>query len=176
MSAEYSNYPSTSRLSPNPNPRRLPAPPTITSKDAKRTSRPLPKIPRALVCKQCGTCITSHNVLLPSSSIPPNSRAFRGFIGKASLFTEIYNVNLAKPGVQLMATGAHTMQEITCATCSTYVGWKIVRAHESSETWKEGYFLLELENLHLQTDLVDSANMSPNPRRTSSSGSDSDGL
>lgn len=85
-----------------------------------------------------------------------------------------YNVNLAKPGVQLMATGAHTMQEITCATCSTYVGWKIVRAHESSETWKEGYSLLELENLHLQTDLLDAANMSQNPRRSSSSSSDSD--
>ncbi|KIM40115.1 hypothetical protein M413DRAFT_446269 [Hebeloma cylindrosporum] len=149
-------------------PRRLPAPP----KSSKRISRPLPKIPRALVCKGCGTCITSHNVLLPASSIPPDSRSFKGFSGKASLFTETYNVVLAKPGVQLMATGAHTMQEITCATCSTYLGWKIVRAHEASESWKDGHSLLELEKLFLQTDVL---NDDPAyPRRTSSSGSDSD--
>lgn len=73
-----------------------------------------------------------------------------------------------------MATGAHTMQEITCGTCSTYLGWKIVRAHESSETWKEGHSLLELENLRLQSDLADTLNPSPNPRRTSSSSSGSE--
>jgi len=73
-----------------------------------------------------------------------------------------------------MATGAHTMQEITCATCSTYLGWKIVRAHEASESWKDGHSLLELENLHLQTDPHDILNDSAYPRRTSTSGSDSD--
>lgn len=46
-------------------PRRLPA----TPQQSKRASRPLPKIPRALVCKQCATCITSHNFLLPSSAV-----------------------------------------------------------------------------------------------------------
>lgn len=72
-----------------------------------------------------------------------------------------------------MATGAHTLQEITCGTCSTYLGWKIVRAHESSETWKEGYSLLELENLRLQSDFTDTSDQQLNSRRTSS-GSESD--
>jgi len=85
-----------------------------------------------------------------------------------------YNVVLAKPGVQLMATGAHTMQEITCAACSTYLGWKIVRAHEVSESWKDGHSLLELEKLYLQTDSLGVLDDSTQPRRTSSSGSDSD--
>jgi len=40
------------------------------------------------------------------------------------------------------------MQEITCASCSSYLGWKIVRAHNRSERWKEGHHLLELELLH----------------------------
>ncbi|KAF9566749.1 hypothetical protein CPC08DRAFT_703718 [Agrocybe pediades] len=144
-------------------PRRLPLPPT--TQDSKRTSRPLPKIPRLprpLACKQCHTCITSDNFLLPQSAIPPDSRTFRGFSGKASLFTETHNVVLAKPGVQLMATGAHTMQEISCAICSFYLGWKIVRAHESSESWKDGHCLLELEHLYSQIDTVD-----PTSRRTS---------
>lgn len=46
-----------------------------------------------------------------------------------------------------MDTGAHTIQELTCTTCSSYLGWKIVRAHEFPEKWKEGNYLLELELL-----------------------------
>jgi len=151
-----------------PTMRKLPAVPV----QSRRVSRPLPKIPRALICKKCGTCISSYNVLLPLSSIPPGSRAFRGFSGKASLFTETYNVTLAKPGVQLMATGAHTMQEITCGTCCEYLGWKIIRAHEKSESWKDGNCLLELENLNTQPDPILMPD-DPTPRRRSSdSGSD----
>ena len=70
-----------------------------------------------------------------------------------------------------MATGAHTMQEITCGTCSEYLGWKIIRAHEKSESWKDGNCLLELENLNVQSDSLKPE--SPTPRRRfSASGSD----
>ncbi|KAJ3539202.1 hypothetical protein NMY22_g4838 [Coprinellus aureogranulatus] len=148
----------------------IPAPPP-SSTESKRSSRPLPKIPRALTCKQCQAVITSNNVLFPSSKMPPNSRAFRGFAGKASLFTETYNVREAQPGIQLMATGAHTMSEVSCGSCHTYLGWKIVRAHEEPEKWKEGKFLLELEHLHAQADHIAPLNLRA-PHR-SSSGSDS---
>lgn len=43
-----------------------------------------------------------------------------------------------------MDTGAHTVQECTCARCGAYLGWRVARAHEASEKWKEGRFLLEL--------------------------------
>ncbi|KAJ7084412.1 hypothetical protein B0H15DRAFT_849082 [Mycena belliarum] len=128
--------------SPPASPRRLPSVPS-----KRLTHRPLPPIPRPLSCKTCKTCITSCNALLPASAIPSESRSFRGFSGKASLFTETYNVNLSRPTVQLMATGAHTMQEITCSSCTAYLGYKIVRAFESSERWKESSFLLELAEL-----------------------------
>lgn len=66
------------------------------------------------------------------------------------------------------------MQEITCLTCSSYLGWKIVRAHEESERWKEGNCLLELENLHVQIDTIAPLNVPSNPSRPDSdSGSDS---
>jgi hypothetical protein len=71
-----------------------------------------------------------------------------------------------------MATGAHTMQEITCGTCCEYLGWKIIRAHEKSESWKDGNSLLELENLNTQSDPI----LVPDPtprRRSSDSGSES---
>lgn len=133
-----------------PSRRRLPSLPRARPVSA---TRPLPPIPRPLWCKECRTCITSINHLLPLSAIPPESRAFRGFSGKASLFTEVQHVTLSRPSVQLMATGAHTMAQITCAKCSAYLGWQIVRAHETSEKWKEGNFLLELENLYAITDM-----------------------
>ncbi|RDB25077.1 hypothetical protein Hypma_007908 [Hypsizygus marmoreus] len=152
-------------------PRRLPPVP-VAPRSARPTSRPLPQVPRALACKQCGTCITSTYVLLPTSAYPQDSRLFRGFSGKASLFTETYNVKLSRPGVQLMATGAHTMQEITCSSCSLYLGWKILRAHEHSEKWKEGNCLLELENLYHDTDGFPSPLV--HPRGSMSSDSDSD--
>ncbi|TFK22556.1 hypothetical protein FA15DRAFT_695619 [Coprinopsis marcescibilis] len=159
---------STLTVEPRSSPvRRLPSLPAD-----RRISRPLPtpKVPRALVCKQCQANITSNNVLLPVSRIPPDSRpTFRGFSGKASLFTETYNVKLAKPGVQLMATGAHTMSEITCGSCHIYLGWKILKAHEASERWKEGYFLLELEHLFAKND--DVAPLSLRPRSRLSYGS-----
>ncbi|KAM6502264.1 hypothetical protein JOM56_002241 [Amanita muscaria] len=132
-------------------PRRL-LPPVPSSPSPRRTSRPLPRIPGSLACKKCHTSITSIQVHLPPSAYPPDSRAFSGFLGKASLFTETYNVKLARPSVQLMVTGAHTMQEITCSQCATYLGWKIVRAHEHSERWKEGNCLLELECIYSLED------------------------
>ncbi|KAJ3814561.1 hypothetical protein EV368DRAFT_49956 [Lentinula lateritia] len=158
-------------LLPKPpgSPRRLPSVPK-----ERPSSRPLPPIPRALACKECMTVITSISLLLPLEAIPPESRAFRGFSGKASLFTEIRNVTLSVPRVRLMATGAHTMQELTCSKCSVYLGWKINKASEQSERWKEGHFLMELENLCARMD----PNSSPRTRprhlpRPASSSSDS---
>ena len=70
-----------------------------------------------------------------------------------------------------MATGAHTMQEITCGTCREYLGWKIIRAHEKSESWKDGNCLLELENLNTQSDPL---MPDPTPRRRSTDSGSSD--
>ncbi|TFY51481.1 hypothetical protein EVJ58_g10541 [Rhodofomes roseus] len=66
---------------------------------------------------------------------------FRGYKGKAVLYASTLNTVLAAPSILLMDTGAHTIQEAACAPCGTYLGWKIVRAHEASEKWKEGRFL-----------------------------------
>ncbi|KAF5370883.1 hypothetical protein D9758_002059 [Tetrapyrgos nigripes] len=72
-------------------PRRLPSLPLERSPSSSRptSTRPLPPIPRALACKKCKTTITSISLLLPLEAIPVHSRAFRGFSGKASLFTDM---------------------------------------------------------------------------------------
>jgi hypothetical protein len=73
--SEYATSSSTLRLEPTP-PRRLPSVPASSRAslspsvvESRRSSRPLPKIPRALTCKLCQAVITSHNVLLPLSQV-----------------------------------------------------------------------------------------------------------
>lgn len=53
----------------------------------------------------------------------------------------------SKPSILLMDSGAHTVEEFACLKCSTLLGWRIVRAHEWPEKWKEGYSVLELSLL-----------------------------
>ncbi|KAF7376168.1 Yippee domain-containing protein [Mycena sanguinolenta] len=126
---------------------------------AVKARRRLPTVPStARVPRR--SCVTSFNAALPASAIPPESRSFRGFSGKASLFTETYNVTLLPAKVQLMQTGAHLLAEITCTTCTAYLGYKIVRAMEASEKWKESRFMLELAELE-------------NPHRPGANGLDS---
>ena len=55
------------------------------------------------------------------------------------------NVRYDRPSIQLMTSGAYTIQEIVCLGCSSYLGWKMIHAHERSERWKEGKHILELE-------------------------------
>ncbi|KAK7472855.1 hypothetical protein VKT23_000963 [Stygiomarasmius scandens] len=136
---------------PPPTPRRLPSLPQSGPASRPRP-RPLPPIPRALACKKCQSLVTSVSLLLPLESIPVHSRAFRGFSNRVSLFTEIQNVRLSPPKVRLMSSGAHTVQELCCVKCSCYLGFKILRAHERSERWKEGHYLLELEKLAARLD------------------------
>ncbi|KAF8210301.1 hypothetical protein K438DRAFT_1710935 [Mycena galopus ATCC 62051] len=133
---------------PQPRARPLSRPlPPMPDTPPSLSARRLPTVPRPLSCKQCSACITSYNAVLPASAIPEDSRSFRGFSGKASLFTETYNVTLLPGKVQLMQTGAHLLAEIQCTACTAYLGYKILRAFEKSESWKEGRFLLELAEL-----------------------------
>jgi len=55
------------------------------------------------------------------------------------------NVRYDRPSIQLMTSGAYTIQEVICLVCTAYLGWKMIRAHERSERWKEGKHILELE-------------------------------
>ncbi|OBZ77380.1 hypothetical protein A0H81_02748 [Grifola frondosa] len=99
-----------------------------------------------LACKSCFTLITDHDHLL--------SKAFRGHAGKGALFSLVFNVSLDPPCILLMNTGAYTIQEFACSTCRSYLGWKIIRAHEEPEKWKEGKCVLELELLVARGETV----------------------
>jgi len=61
------------------------------------------------------------------------------------LYSSRMNVRYDRPSIQLMTTGAYTIQEVICLVCSSYLGWKMIHAHERTERWKEGKHILELE-------------------------------
>lgn len=108
-----------------------------------------------ITCKHCHIAVGTKNAVL--------SRAFRGHSGKAVLLTEAINVSLDKPSVLLMDSGAHTIQEFTCAQCEAYLGWKVVRAHEQSEKWKEGKFIFELDAVNDIPDAAAACASAPQP-------------
>jgi len=122
--------------------RPLPAVPLTRLDDhvVLRSASPVP-ISRPLACKTCKTCITF------SDATVSGPREFKGFFGKASLFSQVDHITLALPVVQLFVTGAHVCQTACCASCASQLGWKIVGAYQPSEQWKEGTYLLELETL-----------------------------
>ena len=79
------------------------------------------------------------------------------------------NVIYSKPSILLMDSGAHTVEEFSCEKCSTLLGWRIVRAHEWPEKWKEGYCVLELSLLEEQ---ISDRSSSPSPSSNLSVSSD----
>jgi hypothetical protein len=44
---------------------------------------------------------------------------------------------------RILMTGAHVVQDIFCKSCDQKLGWTYVEAHHSSQTYKEGKFVLE---------------------------------
>jgi len=170
--------------------RRLPDIPQnrTVSRAASVSPRPLPSVPRNLLCKGCKACISSFGRSVsrkvvrkrPFSidrpcilNVVPDSDerrfVFPGICWRSPTFyrnvsddhrnyirkltpLRSYNVRFAPPTVQLMLSGAHTIQEISCLVCDQYLGWKFVRAHQETEGWKDGYYLLELEHLKGSND------------------------
>ncbi|CAA6656743.1 unnamed protein product [Spirodela intermedia] len=44
---------------------------------------------------------------------------------------------------RLMMTGMHTVSDLFCSGCGSLLGWKYEVAHEKSQKYKEGKFIIE---------------------------------
>ncbi|TFK99911.1 hypothetical protein BDV98DRAFT_487474, partial [Pterulicium gracile] len=122
----------------------LPASPRMTEPAfncSPAAPRPLPSVPNRLLCKLCNAAITNHSLICTRK----HSQFFRGFLGQAKLYVEASNTILARPKAQLMLSGAHVTQLVSCATCEAYLGYKIISTRHKDEQWKEGRWLLECE-------------------------------
>lgn len=53
------------------------------------------------------------------------------------------NITAGRSEERLMITGLHTVADIFCVNCGSNVGWKYEAAHEKSQKYKEGKFILE---------------------------------
>ncbi|GJV89100.1 yippee-like protein [Tanacetum coccineum] len=56
-----------------------------------------------------------------------------------------YKVNVTAGPIEerMMLSGLHTVTDIYCVCCGQIVGWKYETAHEQSQKYKEGKFVLE---------------------------------
>ncbi|XWS52098.1 hypothetical protein CRYUN_Cryun11dG0038000 [Craigia yunnanensis] len=90
---------------------------------------------RSYRCKFCRT-----HLALPDDLV---SRSFSCRRGKAYLFNNAVNVTVGALEERMMFSGMHTVTDIFCCCCGQIVGWKYEAAHEESQKYKEGKFVLE---------------------------------
>ncbi|GMI65870.1 hypothetical protein like AT2G40110 [Hibiscus trionum] len=86
-------------------------------------------------CKHCFT----HMALLDDII----SKSFHCGHGKAYLFDKVVNITVGEKEERMMMTGMHTVVDIFCVGCGSIVGWKYESAHEKTQKYKEGKFILE---------------------------------
>eukprot|EP00759_Apiculatamorpha_spiralis_P011436 PhF_6_TR18878/c8_g1_i1/m.27481 len=75
------------------------------------------------------------------------SRQFQGRHGKAYLIANVLNVTPGPLEDRTLMTGLHTVCDIFCTVCDTLLGWKYEHAHEPSQKYKEGKYILEKQKI-----------------------------
>lgn len=98
--------------------------------------------PQIYTCANCRTHLTSHDEII--------SKSFHGRHGRAYLFDYCVNVKIGPAEDRLLITGLHSVSDIFCKRCEALVGWTYSRAYENSQKYKEGKFIVEKINLHLE--------------------------
>lgn len=86
-------------------------------------------------CRHCNTHLGLADDVI--------SRSFHCRHGRAYLFDNVVNITVGEKEERLMMTGMHTVVDIFCVGCGASVGWKYEAAHEKSQKYKEGKFILE---------------------------------
>ncbi|XP_022978314.1 protein yippee-like [Cucurbita maxima] len=87
-------------------------------------------------CKHCKTHLALQKDII--------SRTFHCRHGKAYLFNNIVNVTVGELEKRMLITGLHTVVDIFCVGCGSILGWKYEIAHDKSQKYKEGKYILEM--------------------------------
>jgi Yippee zinc-binding/DNA-binding /Mis18, centromere assembly len=114
------------------------------SRDAQRVNDSMVYLdgPQVYTCAQCRTHLTSHDDII--------SKSFHGRHGRAYLFDQCVNVNMGPSDDRRLITGLHTVCDLFCRRCKTLVGWTYLKAYEASQKYKEGKYIIEKINLHME--------------------------
>ncbi|XP_019059304.1 PREDICTED: protein yippee-like At3g11230 isoform X3 [Tarenaya hassleriana] len=86
-------------------------------------------------CKICNTHLALYEEIV--------SKSFQCSHGKAYLFNKVVNVTAGEKEDRMMITGLHTVADIYCVKCGSYLGWKYEVAYEENQKYKEGKSVLE---------------------------------
>lgn len=98
--------------------------------------------PQVYTCSHCRTHLTSHDDII--------SKSFHGRHGRAYLLDQCVNVVTGPEEKRRLMTGLHVVCDIFCKRCNGMVGWTYSKAYEPSQKYKEGKFIIEKINLHLE--------------------------
>ena len=74
----------------------------------------------------------------------------QNLVGRAYLFDQCVNVTIGPVEDRMLITGLHSVCDIFCRRCKGMVGWTYARAYESSQKYKEGKYIIEKINLHIE--------------------------
>eukprot|EP00555_Chaetoceros_dichaeta_P002454 CAMPEP_0198251364 /NCGR_PEP_ID=MMETSP1447-20131203/2212_1 /TAXON_ID=420782 /ORGANISM="Chaetoceros dichaeta, Strain CCMP1751" /LENGTH=446 /DNA_ID=CAMNT_0043936355 /DNA_START=259 /DNA_END=1599 /DNA_ORIENTATION=+ len=98
--------------------------------------------PRIYTCGECRTHLTSHDEII--------SKSFHGRHGRAYLFDQCVNYTVGTAEDRRLITGLHSVCDIFCKRCKTLIGWTYAKAYEPHQKYKEGKFIIEKINLHME--------------------------
>eukprot|EP00347_Sterkiella_histriomuscorum_P000518 403375541 len=87
---------------------------------------------------ECGVCQTHF-----TKASDLISKNFHGKTGQAFLFNNAVNVFKGPEEEKVLMTGLHKVCDIHCRNCMKIVGWTYIYAHNQSEKYKEGKFIIE---------------------------------
>ncbi|KDQ21711.1 hypothetical protein BOTBODRAFT_26141 [Botryobasidium botryosum FD-172 SS1] len=90
-------------------------------------------------CSRCTTTLALQDELI--------SKSFSGREGRAFLLHSVVNVRIGKKEERQLLTGLHTVADIYCIGCDSNLGWTYLKAHESSQKYKEGKYIIETERI-----------------------------
>eukprot|EP00053_Salpingoeca_punica_P007385 m.67598 g.67598 ORF g.67598 m.67598 type:complete len:114 (-) comp14124_c0_seq1:545-886(-) len=95
--------------------------------------------PRVYICSTCHSHLTTQDQLI--------SKSFQGRHGRAYLFNTVVNIDSGPAQDKMLMTGMHSIADVHCTTCHTYLGWRYLHAYEQEQAYKVGKIILEKEHM-----------------------------
>ncbi|MFQ6621238.1 hypothetical protein Gotur_002151 [Gossypium turneri] len=96
---------------------------------------------RSYRCKFCRTHLALPDDLVSRSRNCATFEALNRLLCRIP-FSRV-NITVGALEERVMLSGMHTVADIFCCCCGQIVGWKYEAAHEKSQKYKEGKFVLE---------------------------------
>uniref|UniRef100_K3WVT3 Yippee domain-containing protein n=1 Tax=Globisporangium ultimum (strain ATCC 200006 / CBS 805.95 / DAOM BR144) TaxID=431595 RepID=K3WVT3_GLOUD len=99
---------------------------------------------RGFHCVDCGNLVADRDDVV--------AKSFFGRTGKAFLMNSMFNIRTGLPRNRYLMTGMHTIADVVCKVCDAVLGWKYLKAMETSQKYKEGKFIVEKALVHDDAD------------------------